>query len=122
MTHFVDVGVCLLEVIDGVIAGVTIVEEALFIGVEFVARGEGFGFVGLGDWGLGGLATRVGVRVFWGCVVFCHFVLYLCCFLQYSCMLTCSCIYTKGLNVRLLTYGFVSMSLVPRVFYVEVVV
>jgi hypothetical protein len=35
-----------------------VVDETLLVGVEFVARGAGFGFEGFGDRGDGGFAVR----------------------------------------------------------------
>lgn len=58
MTHFVDIGVCFLEGVDSVVASLTVVRETLLVGVEFVARGAGFGFVGLGYGGLGRVTGR----------------------------------------------------------------
>jgi len=44
MTHFVDVGVCCFEGGYGGVAGEVVLMETLFVGVEFVGGGEGFGF------------------------------------------------------------------------------
>ena len=58
MIHFVDVSVGFLERIDCAVAGLTIIGETLLVGVELVARGAGFGFVGFGYRGLGRVTRR----------------------------------------------------------------
>jgi hypothetical protein len=58
VTHFIDICVCPLEFEDCVPSGLLVVGETLLVGVEFVARGAGFGFEGFGDRGDGGFAVR----------------------------------------------------------------
>lgn len=65
MVHFVDVGVCGFQGRYRVVAGEAVVVQALFVGVEFIGGGEGFGFSGKIRDGCGGrnsTGTRVRVR------------------------------------------------------------
>jgi hypothetical protein len=58
VTHLIDICVCVFEGRDGIPSGLLVVGEALLVGVELVARGAGFEFVGFGDRGDGGFAER----------------------------------------------------------------
>jgi hypothetical protein len=58
VAHFVDICVCPLELEDRVPSRLLVVDETLLVGVEFVARGAGFGFERFGDRCDGGFAER----------------------------------------------------------------